>query len=76
MILTQLVSMKTYFYCLYHTPLNMEFLSIINVALYLFMLYAFYRDLSGKPMECTLLLRENDINSADEARVGKNDGED
>ena len=70
-IFTQLLSMKTYFNYLYYVPLNMGFLSLINTALYIFMIYAFYRELSGKPIKCTLFIREKELEPADEVKAEK-----
>ncbi|ETP72621.1 putative integral membrane protein [Lachnospiraceae bacterium JC7] len=74
-MITQLISMKTYFYFLYHTPLNMELLSIINVSLYVFMIYAFYREVSGKPMRSTLFAREKGIDPFHEEKLPETDME-
>ena len=53
-IIFQLISIKTYSLFLYHAPLNMEFLSVVNVLVYVFVLYVFYRELSGRPMHFDL----------------------
>ena len=59
----QLISMKTYFYYLYNMQLNMEFLSFLNICLYIFSLYAFYRELSGKGLRTLSLSQVKDINT-------------
>lgn len=68
----QCLSLKTYMYFIYQSPLNLEFLSFLNVLLYGFMLYAFWRDLKGKPITCHLFDRLEHVEEvADEAVVAK-----
>ncbi|MGO4971800.1 glycosyltransferase family 39 protein [[Clostridium] aminophilum] len=57
----QLVSMKTYFAYLYGTPQNMELLSICNLAIYLFSIYAFHREMEGRPVEMEIFRREENM---------------
>ncbi len=69
----QLISMKTYFYYLYGSPLNLEFLSFINVAIYVMMLIAFWRELSGCPYRLTLFERETRMIKDKAFKISKND---
>ncbi len=57
----QLLTLQTYNRYLYSTAYNLEFLSILNIALYLFMLYAFFRRLSGKELTLSILSFKEDL---------------
>ncbi len=62
-LMMQLISMRTYFYYLYQTPQNMELLSFLNLALFIFVLYAFIRELREKPLTISMFSREADADS-------------
>ena len=72
--LFQLISMKTYFYYLYSSPLNLDFLSSLNVAIYVMMIVAFLREISDAPYRLTMFERETRTVKDKEFKITKNDG--
>ena len=59
-LLFQLISVKTYIYFLYYVSLNIEFLSVVNVLIYIAALFVFYRELSGRPIKSDLFALAED----------------
>lgn len=57
----QLISLETYLYFLFATPLNIEFLSLLNVLVYTFVIYVFYRELEGNPLEINLFSKAEKV---------------
>ena len=53
-VLLQLISVKTYIYFLNGTALNMNFLSVVNFIIYIFMIYVFYKELTGSALKADL----------------------
>lgn len=62
----QLITLKTYLYYLYNVQLNIGFLSAVNIAVYVFILYAFYRELCGRPLESGIFERDETEKIPDE----------
>ena len=59
LIAMQLISLKTYLYYLYGQPLDIKFLTFINLAIYVSVLIGFYLELKGELKPITLFERDN-----------------
>ena len=57
LIVIELITLKTYLYYLYQTPLSMEFLAVVNLLVYLWTLRQFGKELNGEEPGVSLLAR-------------------
>ncbi|MDO4489193.1 MAG: glycosyltransferase family 39 protein [Eubacteriales bacterium] len=72
-ILLQMISMKTYMYYLWSTPLSIEFLAVVNLLVYGFVIYAFYRELEERPIELNLFERNKTLERVTKKQISSTD---